>query len=99
MNTPDGGAIADAGTDQRRNRHTLNEHGPITRQLDHRNGTHGAVHASLLSALGTGFKVSRTNKRKAAAERWAKPDKLAMEAEALKTVGAGNVQKNPWDLF
>jgi len=39
------------------------------------------------------------NKRKAAAERWAKPDKLAMEAEALKTVGAGNVQKNPWDLF
>lgn len=39
------------------------------------------------------------NKRKAAAERWAKPDKLAMEAEALKTVAAGNVQKNPWDIF
>jgi len=39
------------------------------------------------------------NKRKAAAERWAKPDKLALEAEALKTVGAGPVQKNPWDLF
>jgi len=39
------------------------------------------------------------NKRKAAEIRWAKPDKLAAEAEALKGVGVGAAPKNPWDLF
>lgn len=44
-------------------------------------------------------RILTENKRKAAEARWSKPDKLAVEAEALAAAAGGQQQKNPWDLF
>lgn len=62
-------------------------------------GLRREVYRLKLDVVDLQNRILTENKRKAAEARWAKPDKLAVEAEALAAAAGGQQQKNPWDLF
>lgn len=62
-------------------------------------GLRREVYRLKLDVVDLQNRILTENKRKAAEARWAKPDKLAAEAEALVAAAGQQPQKNPWDLF
>ncbi|HQI28879.1 MAG TPA: hypothetical protein PLT20_12410 [Sedimentisphaerales bacterium] len=62
-------------------------------------GLRREVYRLKLDVVDIQNRILTENKRKAAEARWQKPDKLAVEAEALAAAAGGQQSKNPWDLF
>ena len=62
-------------------------------------GLRREVYRLKLDVVDIQNRILTENKRKAAEARWQKPDKLAVEVEALAAASGGQQSKNPWDLF
>lgn len=62
-------------------------------------GLRREVYRLKLDVVDIQNRILTENKRKAAEARWQKPDKLAVEAEALAAAAGGQQGKNPWDIF